>query len=126
MLPMSHKGIDSIFKKDPEGGYYNKKARLYQDILIYGSTIEEGKPFKLRELAKYLLDNNEEIRNYYLRMKLTTSNKIENIQKRIQRSIEGMISMRLMKEGDKAKEDKGSGMIPTYTYTPTMCNRPAA
>ena len=29
-----------------------------------------------------------------------------------------MISMRLMKEGDKAKEDKGSGMIPTYTYTP--------
>ena len=51
-------------------------------------------------------------------MKLTTSNKIENIQKRIQRSIEGMINMRLMKEGDKAKEDKGSGMIPTYTYTP--------
>ena len=118
MLIMSHKGIDSIFKRDPEGGYYNKKARLYQDILIYGSTIKEGKPFKLRELAKYLLDNNEEIRNYYLGMKLTPSNKIENILKRIQRNIEGMISMRLMKEGEKAKEDKGSGMIPTYTYTP--------
>ena len=118
MLSMSHKGIDSIFKKDPEGGYYNKKARLYQDILMYGSTIEEGRPFKLRELAKYLLDNNEEIKNYYLGKKLTTSNKIENIQKRIQRSIEGMINMRLMKEGEKAKEDKGSGMIPTYTYTP--------
>ena len=50
MFPMSHKGIDSIFKKDPEGGYYNKKARLYQDILIYGSTIEEGKPFNLGNL----------------------------------------------------------------------------
>lgn len=89
MLPMSHKGIDSIFKKDPEGGYYNKKARLYQDILIYGSTIEEGKPFKLRELAKYLLDNNEEIRNYYLRMKLTTSNKIENISEKDSKKYRG-------------------------------------
>ena len=65
MFPMSHKGIDSIFKKDTEGGYYNKKARLYQDILIFGFTIEENKSFKPWDLAKYLLDNNEEIRNYY-------------------------------------------------------------
>jgi hypothetical protein len=119
MLFMSQRGIDSIFKKDPEGRYYSNKACLYQDILIFGSTIGEGKPFKLRELAKYLLDNNEEIRNYYRGKKLTNSNRTENIQKRIQRSIEGMISMRLMKEGEKVKEDKGSGMIPTYTYTPT-------
>lgn len=56
MLFVSQRGIDSIFKKDPEGGYYNKKARLLQDILIFGSTIEENESFKSWDLAKYLLE----------------------------------------------------------------------
>jgi len=117
MLFMSQRGIDSIFKKDPEGRYYSNKARLYQDILIFGSTIEEGKSFKLRELAKYLLDNNEEIRNYYRGKKLTNSNKIENIQRRIKRSIDSLVNMGLMKETGTVPEERGTGLVLTYSYT---------
>jgi hypothetical protein len=56
MLIMSHKGIDSIFNKDSEGEFYNDKARFFQDILIFGSTIEENESFKLWKLAEYMLE----------------------------------------------------------------------
>ena len=35
---LNMKGIDSIFQKD-KGQYYNNKARIYQDILIYAIDI---------------------------------------------------------------------------------------
>ena len=98
MLIMSHKGIDSIFRKDPEGKYYEKKALLFQDILRFGSTLEENKSFRLWDLAKFLLTANEEIRNRYSRNRLTKANQIENVQRRIKRSIDSLVKLRIMKE----------------------------
>jgi|SRR6476659_52610 len=115
MLIMSHNGIDSIFKK--EGRHYNKKARLYQDILIFGSILEENQSFKLWDLAKYLLDKNEEFRSRYSQEKLKNANKIENIQRRIKRSIESLVNLRLIKSTGQVKEERGSGFVPTYCYT---------
>jgi hypothetical protein len=51
--------------------------------------------------------------------KLTKSNKIENIQRRIKRYIDSLVNLRLMKETGQVKEEKGSGLIPTYSYTPS-------
>ena len=61
---LNMKGIDSIFQKE-NGQYYNNKARMYQDILIFGSTLQENEPFKAWDLAKFLCQNNAELRNRY-------------------------------------------------------------
>jgi hypothetical protein len=47
------KGIDAIFQKG-DGDDYKDKSRMYQDMLIFGSTIQENEEFKLWDLAKYL------------------------------------------------------------------------
>jgi hypothetical protein len=70
------KSIDVIFQE-------GHKARIYQDILVFGSTIPENKAFKLRELSRYLLDNNEELRNHYKNSKLNVSSRTDNITYRI-------------------------------------------
>jgi hypothetical protein len=117
--------IDEIFQRD-DGDNYKDKARMYQDILIFGSTIPEGKEFKLWDLAKYLLHNNEEFLDRYFRSeskselrlkKLTESNKIENIQRRVKRNVDDLVDMRLLAKAGEVKEERGTGFIPTYTYT---------
>jgi len=113
--------IDEIFQRQSERDDYKDKARMYQDILIFGSTIPENKEFKLWDLAKYLLHNNEELRDHYKsRLKLkkyTESNKIENIQRRVKRNIDDLVDMRLMTKAGEVKEERGTGLIPTYRYT---------
>jgi hypothetical protein len=112
-------GIDSIFEKDAQGKYYNKKARLFQDILIFGSKINENEPFKLWDLAKFLLENNPELRNHYQGERMRNEKKIENIQRRLKRNIEILVRLRLMKQIGQVKEEKGTGLVPTFSYTPT-------
>ena len=94
---MAPKGIDSIFEKDAQGKYYNKKARLFQDILIFGSKINENEPFKLWDLAKFLLENNPELRNHYQGERIRKEKKIENIQRRLKRNVKILVRLRLMK-----------------------------
>ena len=94
------KGIDAIFQKG-DGDDYKNKSRMYQDILIFGSTIQENEEFKLWDLAGYLLYNNEELRDHYFKSelrkkKLTENNKIENIQRRVKRNVNGLVSIMLM------------------------------
>jgi hypothetical protein len=119
MLSMA--AIDEIFQRD-DGDNYKDKSRMYQDILIFGSTIPEGKEFKLWDLAKYLLDNNEELRDRYFKSELklkkyTESNKIEHIQRRIKRNIDDLVDMHLLAIAGQVKEERGTRLIPTYTYT---------
>jgi hypothetical protein len=63
------KGIDAIFQKG-DGDDYKNKSRMYQDILIFGSMIQENEEFKLWDLARYLLYNNEELRDHYFKSEL--------------------------------------------------------
>jgi hypothetical protein len=117
MLTMARKGIDSIFEKDARGEYYNKKARLYQDMLIFGSKLNENEPFKLWDLAKFLLENNEELRDRYKGEKMKNKNKIENIQRRIKRNVESLVNLRLMIQTGLVKEERGTDFVPTFSYT---------
>jgi hypothetical protein len=118
MLDMGSKGIDSIFGKDPQGRYYNNRARLYQDILIFGSTLEEEESFKLWDLAKFLLNKNDEFRNRYIGEKIKNPKRVEYVQKRIRRYVDSLVNLRLMKQTGEVKEEKGTGLIPTFSYTP--------
>ncbi len=73
------KGIDSVFEKDDTEKQYTEKARFYQDILIFASTLREDEPFKVWDLAKFLLKNNAELRNQYHNSGLRESTIIERI-----------------------------------------------
>ena len=95
----------------------SKKALLFQDILRFGSTLEENKSFRLWDLAKFLLTANEEIRNRYSRNRLTKANQIENVQRRIKRSIDSLVKLRIMKESEPVKEERGTSLIPTFRFT---------
>jgi hypothetical protein len=119
MLSMA---IDEIFQKE-DGDDYKDKARMYQDILIFGSTILEKQEFKLWDLAKYLLHNNEELRDRYfeseLRLKkLNESNKIEHIMRRVKRNVTDLVVMRIMAQVGQVKEERGTGLITTFRFTP--------
>jgi len=45
-------------------GFYTNRALFYQDILRY-STIAIEREFKDRELTRWLLENNQELIDYY-------------------------------------------------------------
>jgi hypothetical protein len=120
MLSMA--AIDEIFQRE-DGDDYKDKARMYQDILIFGSTIPENQEFKLWDLAKYLLHNNEELRDRYFKSELrlkkqNESNKIEHIIRRVKRNVNDLVVMRIMAEVRQVKEERGTGLIPTFRFTP--------
>ena len=113
--------IDKIFQREYGRDDYKDKARMYQDILIFGSTIPENTEFKFTDLAKYLRHNNEEVRDRYLKSekkkKLTESNKLEYIMDRVKRNVDNLVDMRLMSNAGEVKQERGTGFVPTYTYT---------
>src|SRR5215467_7779755 len=114
------KDIDAIFQKG-DGDDYKNKSRMYQDILIFGSTIQENEEFKLWDLARYLLYNNEELRDHYFKSelrkrKLTENSKIENIQRRVKRNVNDLVVLRIMAKVRLVKEE-GTGLIPTFRFT---------
>jgi hypothetical protein len=113
--------LDEIFQK--EGDNYKNKSRMYQDILIFGSTIPENQEFKLWDLATYLLHNNEEFRDRYFKSKLrlnklNKSNKKEHIIRRVKRNVNNLVVLRIMTQVGQVKEERGTGLIPTFSYTP--------
>jgi hypothetical protein len=113
---LSMEGIDSIFQKE-KGQYYNNKARMYQDILIFGSTLQENEPFKSWDLAKFLCHENAELRNRYSGSSLKEYDIIENIQRRTKRNVDHLINLRLMVAVGQVKEERGTALIPTFRYT---------
>jgi hypothetical protein len=115
MLSMT--GIDAIFKKD-HGDNYKNKSRMYQDILIFGSTIPENEEFKLWDLSRYLLYNNVEFRDRYKGSHLNESSRIEYIGKRVYRNVNHLVGLRVMAQVKLVKEERGTGLIPTFRFTP--------
>jgi hypothetical protein len=115
---LSMKGIDSIFQKEKEQ-YYKNKARFYQDILIFASTLPENEPFKLWKLGKFLRQENEEFRNTYAGSKKKDESKMqEYIQRRVMRNVNDLVNLRLMVQAGEEKEERGTALIPTFRYTP--------
>ena len=111
-----------IFQKDKEGNY-TKNALLYQDILRYsidGNYKENDTSFRTRNLAKWLLEENEEFLNYFKdpsTQHFTISNRIENKLDRIKEKINDLIKFGLIEQSGMVKETKGNGLIPLYRFT---------
>lgn len=110
------KSIDAIFKKI--GDDYKGKSRVYQDIIIFGSTIAENGEFKSRDLAKYLRHNNMEFRNRYIGSKLSESKIIENIVRGVKRNVDALVGLHLIIQVGEVKQERGSGFVPIFKYTP--------
>lgn len=108
---LSVKSIDDIFQE-------GHKARIYQDILVFGSTIPENKEFKLRELSRYLLYNNEQLKDLYIGSKLNESARIDNISRRVERNVSHLIDMKVLIKVRLVQEEKGPRMVPTFRLTP--------
>jgi hypothetical protein len=98
--------LDSIFEKKDEQGNYTNDALMYQDILRYfeviNKTVLQNNPFELRELQKWIVQNNKQIREDYRGSKAHTSinNKIHNKEGRIKNKFEGLLHLLLIKRGE--------------------------
>jgi hypothetical protein len=94
--------LDSIFEKKDEQGNYTNDALLCQDILLYfeviNKTVLENNPFKLRELQKWIVENNKQITEYYQGFKARTriTNKIHAKEGRIKNKFEGLLELSLI------------------------------
>jgi hypothetical protein len=108
---LSVKSIDKIFQE-------GDKAHIYQDILIFGSTIPENKEFKLRELAGYLLYNNKKLKDHYQGSKLNESSRKDNIAGSVRRNVNQLVDMLIMIHAGEVKEEKGTGLVPIFRFTP--------
>jgi hypothetical protein len=90
---------------------------MYQDILIFGSTIPENEKFKLRGLSRYLLHNNVEYRDQYKGSKLNESNRIENIGQRVKRNVDALVGLQVMIPEGQVKQERGTGLVPILKYS---------
>jgi hypothetical protein len=114
-------GIQAVFERDNDGNY-TKDAHLYQDILYYSIVTEkenaEGKcSFKERELARWLIEYNQEFVNDYKGSHKRTSYRIENRLPRIKDKIVDLIGMFLIQRTGTVKAQKIGYDIPLYSYT---------
>jgi len=109
--------INAIFEKDANNRYTDDSL-LYQDILHY-STISGT--FKFRELANWLVRNNNAIRSYY---DATSSKKNTNYNARvhgqstgIQNKLDHLIKLKLIYIVGPIKSEKNPLDTKLYSYT---------
>jgi hypothetical protein len=111
--------LGSIFEKRDEQNYTNE-AKLLQDILIFCINLErEGKKyFKHREIANWLLDHNQELRDFYngTKAKTNRSNRISNTQDRTKNRLDALVKLDLIRVSETAQQ-KGRGITKLYEVT---------
>jgi hypothetical protein len=119
------RSIDAIFQRD-EHGHYTKHALFYQDILRYyfiiNKTISENNHFHLRDLQKWIVENNLEMVKYFQGPKSHTSpsNKIHIKEGQINHKFEDLIQIGLIhKVGQETYESikKIQSVVDIYEYT---------
>jgi hypothetical protein len=102
---------------------YTRDALLYQDILRY--SVKELEPsvdysFKLWDITDWLLSNNLEMANDYLKSSsshMTKTNKIQARIGRVRRHINSLLYLGLLSEYTHTKQSRGHGTTPEYRYT---------
>ncbi len=108
----------SIFEK--KNGSYTNRALVYQDILRY-SAITIEREFKDRELTRWLLENNQELINYYVGPPNNHVPKNKRVEYRIERvkgAVQDLIHLDLMQEtGNTPAEKGGTRPVALYGYT---------
>lgn len=111
-----HVGIGVIFNSN-SSGKYTKDAELYQDILEYSISKNDG--FKFTELGQWLLDHNNEIVTYYsdFRKKVSRAARIANRRQRIQHCLDNLIQFDLIYQKATIKSSKNQEETPLYALT---------
>jgi hypothetical protein len=111
--------INIIFQKKSDKTSIDN-ARLYQDILKYGIRHENTDGFRFTDLARYLLQINEEFYKYYTDSKahVSISARIANNRRRIQNCIDNLQRLGLIYEKSFVKAEKNKSQdIPLYDFT---------
>ena len=125
-LMMKPVGIDSIFETRPsESGQIRvltDNALLYQDILRYSLNLHEHHPesngrFRIRELARWLIQNHAKYREDYKNSHMNVSNRIEARLDTIKSKVNDLVSRHLIENVGTAEQSKGSGVVDIFEFT---------
>jgi hypothetical protein len=118
-------GIDSIFEMElsETGSRVNTpNALLYQDILRYSLNLKEYHPenegkFRVRELARWLIQNHSRYIDEYKGSHKNVSARIEARLDTIKAKVDDLIKLKLVEDIGTAPQSKGSGEVDIFRYT---------
>jgi hypothetical protein len=115
--------INAIFEKNKQGNY-TKDALLRQDILRYyvKNTVPENIPFKLRNLQRWIVNNNSEIGERYVGSDSHTSypNRIHANASRIEGKFSDLVQLQLIRRSSATKLQQTDSLYTErvlYEYT---------
>jgi hypothetical protein len=115
-------GLDIVFQKDSYGNY-TKDSLLNQDILRYAIFVKEEdleQYFTIRDLTKWLLQNNQEFINYFKEISTRTTryeNRIDNRLPRVRSKLQIFEELRLVKIAGTRKALKSQNEVSLYRST---------
>lgn len=117
--------INDIFEREEGNKRYTNDALLLQDLLRYSLEINEvpsriDARFKKRELQKWIIRNNKEILDYYLKLSkrnTTISNRIHAREARMNDKFETLLHMNLIRPVGTASAEKVKTPVTLYSYT---------
>jgi hypothetical protein len=109
----------AIFEKVEGLREYTKDSLMYQDILTYGIKHPYENGFRFTEIAKWLMRNNIEMKNYYADNKSRTPMyaRIGNRRQRIESCLHNLVRLGLLIETDKVKAERNNELTPLYDFT---------
>jgi hypothetical protein len=104
-----------------EGRIPSSNAQLYQDILLFSLNLKEYHPeangtFRVRELARWLIQNHKKYRDEYQSSKKNFSERIEDRLDTIKTKVKDLIKLDLIEHIGTAPQSKGSGVVGVFRY----------
>ena len=119
-IPYFNPKIKIIFENYQNDKYDN--ANLYQNILEYANDANDksSSGFKFTELGKWLMERNNEFKNYYSGSKAHTrmSNRIANKKQRILNCIDNLKKWDFLVVSKMVPAEKNNTETPFYELTP--------
>ena len=116
--------IDQIFEKAKDNDSFTKNALFYQDLLNFSFAINPSIfdviPFRLTKIQNWMVENSNEIVEYYkdLSTKNTPrSKRVSYRRERIKNKFEDLIKLNLVYVHGTGKAEKVNVDIPLYAYT---------
>jgi hypothetical protein len=109
-----------IFMKEKQDlDQLSNAAKLYQNILEYPLSKRNPEPtFKITDMGYWVLEQNDDYRNYYLGSHIRMSIRLENVLKRIKRYLDSMIRWGLVElVGEVDSNTKNGQKTSLYRFT---------
>ena len=108
-----------VFFSTEENDTLTNQAKLYRDVLRYGTSLQIDEFFKSRELTKWLLKHNDEFINAYSgfpESHTNINNRIENRLERVTKCLDALKEMNLIRIR-KTKATKGDSTTNEYALS---------